>query len=352
MVLVLGAAGGGGGEGVPPPAAAAAEAVRAGAPLGRSLVFVKTKKCGGTTAAGVFRRIGAHHNVSFFSPQVRRAGQAELRAWADAQRARLGASAPLGWAEEAELPAWLPELLPGAFRATILRSPIERAFAAFYHFAMNHGKPNTTEAKRRWVSAEASSMFDYVRGAATTVRAALAQYDLVLLVERLPESLVALQMSLPGVRLCDVLYMPAKTKHFSARRRPHIPLAWEEPQLVADVRAAFGAGRDAALYDAASAALDAAVARLRPHGFDARVAALRAMLRGAQPACADPASRKALQWAVFGRQAFPKSRCYHRDTGCNYNCLDAWAVKHRACGSDAVAARDELRGDATATAPR
>lgn len=319
------------------------------APVGRGLVFVKTKKCGGTTAAGVFRRIGAAHNVSFFSPAAKRAKESDARAFVEGSRSALGPATPLGWAEEAPYRPWLSELFPGSFRATVVRRPIERSFAAFYHFAMNHGKANTTEVKRRWISDEASAMFEYLGGlrqaegsraeegaSAASILEVLGRYDLLMLVERFAESVVVLQMSLPGVRLCDVLYLPAKVSHFSTRRRVHVPLGWEEPQLVADIRLAFAAGKDEALYAAASIRLDEAISRLRPAGFDNQLRLFSQMLAAVQPACSDPMQRQALIFQAYGKRQPFRDRCYFRDTGCNYHCLDAWAYRHRACQTGVV----------------
>jgi len=96
-----------------------------------SLVFIKAIKVGGSTMAGVVRRIAAKFGMS----GVQAKGQ-----WIDSE--------PGVWANHgqyAKFPERLGELSGPKFVLAMMRNPLDRCLSAYYHLK-SHGKPMTTNS--------------------------------------------------------------------------------------------------------------------------------------------------------------------------------------------------------------
>ena len=308
----------------------AAAAARLSAPVWPShLLFVKTKKCAGTTVALVVRRIARLANISMFSvapwewskshPCASLATHPPFRALLDTHPRHIGFSYECS---RTSLEPMVSAHMRGALALTIVREPLARALAAFYHFGVGfQQKPNTTAAKLAWLQKERDSLFQYIRRPAdATPAAALANYDVVLITERLDESMVRLRLRL-GLPQHAVLYFDGKTSHGRSkdgvlRRPPHVPLAWEEPAFRDAAAAVVRGSADAELYALAVSAHERAVAALQPNFAD-ELGAFRTLLGEARQACTRAA------WRRSGRGT---DGCYNhgRENGCLYTCLDGF----------------------------
>ena len=291
-------------------------AARIGRPDRPNLIYVKVPKTGGSTLAGVVRRVAAHEGLWAASPPPGAGAVATeplLASWLRAA-GRAGRATGNVFANHAPYAPWLDALLPRAVRVTALRDPLDRLLSHYYFFEhRDRGVPAArlradTQRKVSWLARHTakhgSEMFAYVRGAAATPRAALCQYDFVAVTGRFDASLVALSM-LHGLPLAELLHVNAKN---NTRARP--PLASEPAAARAAVDARVR--DDAALYRLANARLDALVAQLRPRGFDRWLRVLRGANAEAARACAgdDPGPPK------------DERKCYWGDNGCAYPCLD------------------------------
>ena len=112
-----------------------------------------------------------------------------------------------------------------SFLWTVLREPTKRHISEFFHFDVSRNKIEPTDEAFQQYFRETAGMIDnyYVHFMKTdrpfdrqngnhtqAVQHIMQEYDFIGILERLDESLVALQMIL-GLRTSDILYLRAKT---------------------------------------------------------------------------------------------------------------------------------------------
>ena len=155
----------------------------------------------------------------------------------------------------------------------------------------------------------------------------LEQYDFLLVVDRLDESLVALQLLL-DLDPSDLLYVfgSKKSGSWAATKQtchklipktisPAVKAYLESPEWLARN---YG---DYLLYHAANQSLDATIEKLGRARFDEALKTYQALLWRAQSMCE---SEVVFPCSQDGKEQFEKSSksCYANDWGCGYPCLD------------------------------
>jgi hypothetical protein len=155
----------------------------------------------------------------------------------------------------------------------------------------------------------------------------LEQYDFLLVVERLDESLVALQLLL-NLDPTDLLYVSGSKESggWAATKQkchklipkfvsPAVKAFLESPEWLARN---YG---DFLLYHAANQSLDATIEHLGRHRFDEALKTYRLLLAQAQTTCQ---SEVIFPCSPEGKEQFEESArsCYAVDWGCGYPCLD------------------------------
>ena len=278
-----------------------------------SIVFIKVPKVGGSTAAGVFRRVAKHRNLS---------------GYADAGWIR---REPGVWANHGTLQAMGPklQLMHGpTLLVTWVRDPVERCLSQFYDFDVSRRKtPPTDENKINALQGCENENFKYVRPSArATVAETMRVYGFVGSTDRFDESMVALKLTF-GLTFGDILYLRSKDSasarnpgkkskhhHRTRVRVPHPPLSEESEAVQQQARSDNFRARnaqDTELLQAVGAQLDSAARRFAK--FEEELAEYRQMLRSARGRCQHAADK-----------------CYWNDHGCGYECLDEIAARDRA----------------------
>lgn len=155
----------------------------------------------------------------------------------------------------------------------------------------------------------------------------LEQYDFLLVVERLDESLVALQLLL-NLDPTDLLYVSGSKESggwAATKQKCHklIP-KFVSPAVKAFLESPEWFARnygDFLLYHAANQSLDATIEHLGRRRFDEALQSYRSMLAQAQTTCQ---SEVIFPCSPEGKEQFQESaqNCYSVDWGCGYPCLD------------------------------
>ena len=132
----------------------------------------------------VVRRIARLANISMFSvppwewskshPCASLATHPPFQALLDAHPRHIGFSYECS---RTSLEPMVSAHMRGALALTIVREPLARALAAFYHFGVGfQQKPNTTAAKLAWLQKERDSLFQYIRRPADATPAAVSAF--------------------------------------------------------------------------------------------------------------------------------------------------------------------------------
>jgi Galactose-3-O-sulfotransferase len=155
----------------------------------------------------------------------------------------------------------------------------------------------------------------------------LEHYDFLIVVERLDESLVALQLLL-NLDPTDLLYVSGSKESGGWTKMkgkchklipkfvsPLVRAFLESPEWLARN---YG---DFLLYHAANQSLDATIEHLGRHRFDEALKAYRLLLAQAQTTCQ---SKVMFPCSPEGKRQFKEGaqNCYNKDWGCGYPCLD------------------------------
>lgn len=280
----------------------------------RSFVYIKVPKTGGSTLAGVCRRIGKRRNYL----------HAEDSYWLRRiNKSSINTSVPSMWANHGkrrQLQHRIDKVMPNAFYLTSVRDPAERCMAAYYHFTVGrrHVAAENTDRKLIHISKcsqsfQASCMRKRVND---TPAEAFAMYDFVLVTERFDESLLAMRKAVGwlNLTLVDLLYLKAKESGKQATDQNdhfempvHVPLS-EEPQEVRDALATRWVNSDDALI------VRLAHQKLDRYGFQAspELSKFKEMLRITEESC----------------RAHFSEDCLWNDNGCGQTCIDETAKKH------------------------
>ncbi|MDP2434467.1 MAG: hypothetical protein Q8P67_01850 [archaeon] len=185
---------------------------------GMNVVLTKVHKVGGSTVAGVLRRIGARYGLTPVAggPGVERGQRTAVQ---EPALFAFHGSASKMWGDvnELELPV---------FRMALLREPGDRALSQFYferrkqlqqQAAHDDGAgvgedddDGDAEAKLAYLRGVSNHQFMYLRpGLFFSPEETFEEYDLLGTRERLDETLLVL-MHMLGLELSDVLYVSAK----------------------------------------------------------------------------------------------------------------------------------------------
>ena len=175
-----------------------------------------------------------------------------------------------------------------------------------------------------WSEEEPTKIQD-LRRATTRVQGVLEQYDFIMIVERLDESLVVLQLLL-GLDTSDILYVSAKRSgeysftdgrfrgcHLVAKSyiSPAIGAYLSSPQWYAQNY------EDFILYKAVNRSLDLTIESLGRRRFDTALAKYKKMMDDAK-VCENEAITPCTADGVHVQE----TDCYLKDWGCGYPCLD------------------------------
>lgn len=271
---------------------------------GRSIVFIKVPKTGGSTLSGILRRVGARRNL---------AHTGDGPEWI--KKDRNGRSDAI-WANHGArrtLAKQLESRMPGAFYVMSLRDPVSRCLSAFYHWGVQKKQvtPSTSEKLTALTKCGKSFMSKYIE-VAYNQRAdnIITDYDAFVLTERFDESLLIARHKM-NASLVDLLYLRVKDSSELGRRRNesrHIPLS-EEPLEVRNLAAKIReSSEDAVLYDLANREIDRLVAERKQRHQD-ELRQFRDMLKEVKEAC--PLKYQDCLWG---------------DNGCEQRCIDELAV--------------------------
>jgi len=161
--------------------------------------------------------------------------------------------------------------------------------------------------------------------AISRVEQVMQQFDLIIIVERMHESLVVLQLLL-GLETTDILYLSAKTNGGVSRtwkpnpgcHRIQKTLMHPRVQNFLNSRTFFAQNyQDFILYKAANKSLDMTIEVLGRARFDAALSKYQKMMEEAKT-CEEEAIFPCDSEGRFHNV----TNCYQKDWGCGYPCLD------------------------------
>mmetsp|Transcript_96042 Transcript_96042/g.271557 ORF Transcript_96042/g.271557 Transcript_96042/m.271557 type:complete len:270 (-) Transcript_96042:20-829(-) len=256
-------------------------------------------KVGGSTFAGVARRIATRHGLQHAMDGPKWLTKAiELKE---------PCNIPAVWGNHGlrmEMEDALQTRMPNAFMVSLIRDPVARAMSVFYqdHVGRKGVEPSDENKLKHLRHASPSWLSDYLaRGREDTSEAILASYDFVGVTERFDESLLLLGRML-NVSMFDMLYLPAKVAG-AGTRVPHPPITSEstEVQNAADH---LRHGPDFTLLTLAHAALDEHRNAYGP-GFKEDLSRFQNMLARVHEVC-------------VGQE----EPCLWSDNGCGQQCID------------------------------
>ena len=188
-----------------------------------NLVFVKPHKVGGSTCAGVIRRIGQKHGLS---------GSTDAY-WIKEE--------PGVWANHMprkQLQKKIDTLSEETFILTWMRDPIERCLSNFYHIMGTRRRKELTGKRlqsfaRQWCT---PILKEIGPPQASTNEDIFEYYDFIGVTERFAESMLVLKHKL-SVDMGDMLYVRAKDSHklhVDLAKRvwvPHVPFRKQSAEL-------------------------------------------------------------------------------------------------------------------------
>ena len=302
----------------------------------RNVVFIKTGKCASTQGALTTHMVSRwlHRSRERQPGRVSLGSTCRDRSVKDVkQEIRSHGGEPIVHATHAERRFTNTAVLTlKHFIWTVVRHPLPRCLSWYYF--QNRRKPKERRSKNQTAAEKIdflkSMCFEYVfaylaprdvfagacarpfapvfpaidaPGADRAAAAVLAHYDFVATVERFDESLVALARVV-GVPLSQVLYDPRDVKTTNAN--PHAALADEPSELLAYAADEFPKAnrRDYALWDLATAALEA---RTQAPGFQADLVDFRARLANGEVPI-DPFKNASARPPPPAKKAAPKQK--------------------------------------------
>eukprot|EP00040_Diaphanoeca_grandis_P025501 m.141317 g.141317 ORF g.141317 m.141317 type:complete len:343 (-) comp30179_c1_seq4:434-1462(-) len=184
-----------------------------------SLILVKPTKVGGSTVAGVVRRIAAHHNLDGFTSS--HFGQLEEKRTTDKLCTRSQGYVSANHGTRTEFTHTMRACHQSGkplFVMTWVRDALIRCLSAFYHFQVSRLDVSpTVENKLDYCGSRSNDHFkNYLsnsKGAASAdeeaVADAFASFHFVGVAERFDESMLVLRDIL-GLSMSDILYLPSK----------------------------------------------------------------------------------------------------------------------------------------------
>lgn len=281
----------------------------------RNLVYIKVDKTGSSTAAGVNRRIAAHHGLSgVFADHVWIAENGEPGAWSDHGQLSGGDDRDVSYDK-------LEALTMPYFLWSVVREPSKRAMSGCYWAASQNQLNVTAEFLLDCLksSTNTNHHLRYLKQKnSSTVQDVIGLYDFFAMTDRYDESLVVLAWKL-RVPLTDVLYITAKNT--SAGMTPtngNTPVVQppmeEEPLVVQNyLKTGFKEKNelDYILFEHVDRTLNEIIAANK---LEEPIAQFKAALQEVQKEC----TPEGIDADYLGRL----TECYSRDEGCAYKCVD------------------------------
>ena len=276
-----------------------------GSPAGvPSLVFIKCFKVGGSTMAGVVRRIAAKFDMS---------GVRAKRKWIGSE--------PGVWAYHGEYFRFrkrLAALSGPKFVLALMRNPLDRCLSHYYHLKSD-GAPNDDGIIKQLRSCKNFEANYLGLLDDTSVEQIMARYDFLGTTERYAESVLLLTHALPmNVSLGDVLYLKAKDSTKTGMQdgkgrkiTGSLPYSQQSQRVRDVVEKEFKPNneRDYALWTAINARLDRLGDTLGRDKLAKELESYKAMLAEAESKC--------------GGFAINQTDCFFNDIGCGISCLDS-----------------------------
>jgi len=267
--------------------------------LASNLIYIKVGKTGSTTTAGVMRRIAARHGLSGVTQKLSEEDPVDFEP----------AVAPNHGHATCKVTLNNYGFTKPAILVTQLRDPAARALSAFYFF-MSPGRMAQADEVITFLENNSSGSYqlDYIRlDDDSGVSETIANYSFVMIVERLPESLIVLKHLL-GLEFCDLLFVPSKISKDPTGLTEQAP---EVSSYLASQEFSKRFEPDLLLYAAANRSLDLWIDRIGRKEVQEDLAAFSSLLEQVGSKCSDETGE-----------------CYWGDHGCNYKCLDSLCGEH------------------------
>ena len=265
----------------------------------KNIVLIKVPKSASSTAAGVVLRMGAHRSNSTVAWEHRKASTYHHDQ-------------------------------PNTFWLAPIRDPGRRHLSSLYfHTISFHGRRNSVPTDRfvleKLQSADSNFIADYTsfenrtRWSEEEVESLAQSYNMLLVVERLDESLVALAF-VAGVAITDVLSLSSKIggSYYRTGRNKCIQLS--NPVVTPALRDYFASpewirrhATDLLLHAIADLSLDATLALLPPGSVDK----FRRLQKDVSEVC-----QRETRFPCSAEGQPQEHNCYTRDFGCGYECID------------------------------
>mmetsp|Transcript_9090 Transcript_9090/g.15069 ORF Transcript_9090/g.15069 Transcript_9090/m.15069 type:complete len:318 (-) Transcript_9090:1306-2259(-) len=280
-----------------------------------NLVFVKVGKVGGSTFAGVLRRIAKSMGLSGFRDQAWIGHEPGIFANHMLYR---------------DL-AWSISMLKSPYiLVTLVRNPLERCLSHFYHMEVSRdGVKVSDEAILQYFHNNCKDYErDFIRPKRQpeNVSELLSIYDFVGVTERFDESIIALKSLLPSsVSLYDCLYLKSKDSNSLdvddiGRKFTPNPgmkgLSEDLKQKLLDFASSY-MSEDLKIYDMARKKLDSMIAGIPNFQKDLQI--YQNLLHEANASC-----------------LFDYKDCYWNDNGCGVTCLDGIEQKKQRTGCNST----------------
>jgi Galactose-3-O-sulfotransferase len=256
-----------------------------------------------------------------------------------------------------------------SFMYASIRHPVHRAMSWFYYLCSNQGftvtdefaierfqgqvhfvKGKASKSSRFFKEAGAQAGYLYTGkharkylwsadepGKVTDLRTSIArvatimkEYDLIMIVERMDESLVVLQLLLQ-LETSDILYLSAKQSGgYSYSAAPFEGCHKIMPSKITPALNEFFSSpfwyaqnyEDYILYNAANRSLDLTIEKIGRNRFDAALSAYRKMMNEVK-VCANETIQPCSSNGTHNKD----TDCYYRDWGCGYPCMDRLTQK-------------------------
>lgn len=290
-------------------------------PSREGILFQRPEKTGSTTIAGMVMRL-AHNRAATkpFEKCKHRSNHGKASAYHYANRDK-----------------------SKSFLFSIIRDPTARAISRFFHFEVTVFQHEPTDAKFRQVmmrrdyynallqdlsTSNVSLAFPGKMNYDKAVRNILQEYNLVMIMERLDESLVVLQMLL-HLDVNDILYIRARSSGSFSNGFPDRPCIYIIPSFITPGMAKFFESPqwkaridgDELLYKAAYQSLDRTIDSLGRPEFETKLAAFRQERQRAEQLCQ---GKVRSMCDAGGAVIKPKNTtCYIWGEGCDNECLNS-----------------------------
>jgi len=268
-------------------------------PVGRdclalNMIYIKVGKTGSSTTGGIMRRIASRHCLFGVTEELSEARPVNFEPAVSANHGHATCKVTLNQ----------QGFINPAILVTQIRDPAARALSHFYWFESREtfAKPDEVIAYLQ-SNISGSYELDYIRldndaGVSQTI----ANYTLIMILERLPESLVVLKHLL-RLEFCDLLFVSSKVATDPtglSEQPPEVSSYFASPEFSKRYEP------DLLLYAAANRSLDLWIDRIGRKEFQEDLAAFSSLLDQVKSQCS--------------HETHP---CYWGDNGCGYQCIDS-----------------------------